>query len=128
MKSTLVAAALAALAVFPLAAAAQQDTRDAWEQALIEYDAGHYRDAVSWLAIAAENNDVRAQQMLGMMHVYGPALYGAAVPRDLGLAKAWLYRAEAQGSDLARFAIARLNKGQPVPPTVALANDQASGE
>lgn len=128
MKTQLVAAAFAALVLFPAVAPAQQDTRDPWEQALTEYEIGHYREAISWLSIAGENNDVRAQQMLGMMYVYGESLYGAAVPRNLGLARAWLYRAEAQGSGVARYALARLDRGQPVPPVLAIVNRQASGE
>jgi TPR repeat protein len=128
MKTQLLAAAFAALALVPAAAPAQQDTRDPWEQALVEYEIGHYREAISWLSIAGENNDVRAQQMLGMMYAYGESLYGTAVPRDLGLARAWLYRAEAQGSGVARYTLGKLDAGRPVPPTLAIANRQASGE
>jgi len=128
MKKQLVAAAFAALVFVPGLAPAQRDTRDPWEQALIAYEVGRYGEAVSWLSIAGENNDVRAQQMLGLMYVYGEALYGPAVPRDVGLGRAWLYRAEAQGSGTARFVIARLDRGEPVPTSLALADNQASGE
>ena len=128
MHTKLSAAALAALVLFPLAAHTQQDGRDPWEQALAAYEIGDYRDAVSWLSVAGENNDVRAQQMLGMMYVYGEQLYGTAVPQDIGLGQAWLYRAEAQGSDVARFMLVRLDRGQPIPSTLAIANKQASGE
>jgi|APFre7841882724_1041349.scaffolds.fasta_scaffold00271_9 TPR repeat protein len=128
MKAKILAAAFGILALCPLAATAQHDTRDPWQEALNEYEIGHYREAISWLSIAGENNDVRAQQMLGLMYVYGESLYGAAVPRDVGLARSWLYRAEAQGSGVARYALARLDSGQPVPPAVAIANREASGE
>jgi TPR repeat protein len=128
MKAKVLAAAFGILALCPLAVTAQHDTRDPWQEAMSEYEIGHYREAMSWLAIAGENGDVRAQQMLGLMHVYGEALYGPAVPRDPGLARAWLYRAEAQGSGVARYALARLDRGQPVPRTLALNHRQASGE
>jgi TPR repeat protein len=128
MKSTLAAAVFAAFVLCPLAASGEHDTRDPFEQALAAYEIGRYADAVSWLSIAGENNDVRAQQMLGLMYVYGEALYGPELPRNVGLGKAWLYRAEAQGSQVARFAVSRLDKGQPVPPTLAVADRDASGE
>jgi TPR repeat protein len=128
MRTKVLAAAFGILALCPLAAIAQRDTRDPWQEAMNEYEIGHYREAISWLAIAGENGDVRAQQMLGLMHMYGETLYGPAVPRDLGLARAWLHRAEAQGSGVARYALARLDRGQPVPPGLAIANREPSGE
>jgi TPR repeat protein len=128
MKAKVLAAACAILTLCPLAATAQRDTRDPWQEAMSEYEIGHYQEAISWLAIAGENGDVRAQQMLGLMHVYGEALYGPAVPRDPGLARAWLYRAEAQGSGVARYALARLDRGQPISTGLALANQRTSGE
>jgi TPR repeat protein len=128
MKRTLMAAVFAALVLSPLAASAQRDTRDAYQEALAEYETGHYRDAVSWLSIAGENGDVRAQQLLGMMYLYGEELYGSAVPRDLGLARSWLYRAEAQGDNVARFTLSRLDRGRPIPSTLALMPGEASGE
>jgi TPR repeat protein len=128
MKAKVLAAAFAILTLCPLAATAQRDTRDPWQEAMSEYEIGHYGEAISWLAIAGENGDVRAQQMLGLMHAYGEALYGPAVPRDPGLARAWLYRAEAQGSGVARYALARLDRGQPVPRTLALDHRRARSQ
>lgn len=127
MNRALVILAVACL-LHPLAAAAQRDTRNAYAEGLAEYEAGHYREAISWLAVAGENGDLRAQQMLGFMYLYGEALYGAAVPRDVGMARAWLYRAEAQGSGVARHALAKLDRGAPVTPAVALVNSESSGE
>ncbi len=127
MKRTFAALAAAVL-LTPLAAPAQQDARNAFDEAVAQYEIGHYREAVSWLSIAGENGDVRAQQMLGLMHLYGDALYGAEVPRDLGLARAWLYRAEAQGSGVARYALTKLDRGAPAAPTLAVVSSEASGE
>lgn len=128
MHTRLVTAAFAALVLCPLTAAAQGDARDCYAEALQAYEIGRYQDALSWLSVAAEDNDVRAQQMLGLMYVYGEALYGPEVPRNPGLGKAWLYRAEAQGSAVARFTLSRLDKGQQAPAALAVVNRDASGE
>ncbi len=53
-------------------------------------------------AIAAEDGDVRAQRLLGMMYLHGEKLYGSAVERDYGMALSWLYRASASGRSTSR--------------------------
>jgi TPR repeat protein len=47
-------------------------------------------------------SDVRAQEALGMMYLFGWQIYGEEVPEDRGQARAWFFRAEALGSELAR--------------------------
>jgi TPR repeat protein len=128
MTRTLAIFLFSAAVLLPAAAYAESTAAGTYEEGLVLYEDSRYSDAISALSIAAEEGDVRAQQLLGMMYLYGEQLYGSAVPRDLGLARSWLYRAEAQGSQVARFALTRLDSGQPVPATLALVPTEESGE
>jgi TPR repeat protein len=56
---------------------------------------------------AAETGNRSAQEMLGLMYLYGSQLYGKGVIRDLREATRWLELAAAQDSVLARQLLRR---------------------
>jgi TPR repeat protein len=56
---------------------------------------------------AAEAGNRSAQEMLGLMYLYGSQLYGKGVSRDLREATRWLELAAAQDSVLARQLLRR---------------------
>jgi TPR repeat protein len=72
-----------------------------------EYEVQHYAAALVAFEQAGDAGDLRAQEVAALMHLYGSALYGTAVPRDEKRAYAWLARAAAQGSEMARGVLAR---------------------
>ena len=55
----------------------------------------------------AETGDRPAQEMLGLMYLYGSQLYGEAIGRDFPEAQRWLEMAARQGSMLARQLLRR---------------------
>ena len=99
---------LSSSSLLPVAGFAQSTVPGSYAQGLALYEDQRYVDAISALCIAAEDGDVRAQRLLGMMYLYGEKLYGSAVPRDYGMALSWLYRASAQGDDVAIWTLARI--------------------
>jgi TPR repeat protein len=94
MKSPWVLLLLAAALTIPAAALASGDL----ERAIEAYECSHYAESVQLLRLAAEDGNLRAQEMLGLMYLYGPTIYGAQVPRDLDQALHWLQRAASAGS------------------------------
>ena len=92
---------MAAIMASPPLASAHDDL----EPALAAYERSHYAEAVDLLRPPAEGGNPRAQEMLGLMHLYGSRLYGAQVPRDLEQARYWLRRAALAGSAVARHAL-----------------------
>lgn len=87
----------------PVAALADGD----FERATEAYERSHYAESVQLLRLAAQVNDLRAQEVLGFMHLCGAALYGAEVPRDLDQARYWLQRAASAGSAVATHTLQR---------------------
>ncbi len=128
MTKAIVIALFTAAALLPASGFAGSTVPATYEEATALYQDGRYMDAISALAIAAEDGDVRAQRLLGLMYVYGESLYGPAVHRDVGLGRAWLYRASAQGDKDAAWTLARLDRGQPLPHEIAVLQHDASGE
>jgi TPR repeat protein len=61
-----------------------------------------YREAIEEHRRAAEKGNRAAQEILGLMCLYGPQIYGDAVDRDVAEAHRWLWLAAAQGSLVAR--------------------------
>lgn len=101
MKARCIPLLMAAAFAFPAAALANDDL----ERAVEAYERTHYAESVRLLRPAAQDGNLRAQEMLGLMHLYGAALYGAEVPRDLDQARYWLKRAAAAGSAVAVHAL-----------------------
>jgi TPR repeat protein len=68
-----------------------------------------YREAIEEHRRAAEQGNRAAQEILGLMCLCGPQIYGDAVERDLGEAHRWLWLAAAQGSLVARHLLRRID-------------------
>ena len=67
-----------------------------------------YREAVEEQRRAAKKGSRCAQELLGLLCVVAPQIYGEAVERDLAEAYRWLWLAAAQGSLVARQALRRI--------------------
>lgn len=67
-----------------------------------EYEVQHYAAALAAYEQAAHQGDHRAQEVAGLMCLYGDALYGPQVSRDLPRARYWLQQAAAGGSEVAQ--------------------------
>ncbi|KQW63492.1 sel1 repeat family protein [Variovorax sp. Root411] len=69
-----------------------------------------YRSMLEQLRQAATEGHAEAQEMLGMVLMTGPTLYGAAVKADRCEAGAWMRRAAMQGSETAKVQLTFLNR------------------
>lgn len=107
----LAVAVLAAALTLPAIARAGE----ALERAEAACDAHEWPEALRWFEVAAEDGDRRAQQVAGLMNLYGDRLY-PGVERNWARAVAWLHRAEAQGSVEARSMLARLQRDPSLDP------------
>ena len=112
MKTKLIAIAVLAAATLIPSIARSNDPLVRAEEACENYQ---WHEALGWFEVAAESGDPRAQQIAGLMNLYGERLY-PGVARDVGRAKAWLYRAEAQGSLEAKHMLARLERNPAIDP------------
>lgn len=72
-----------------------------FEQAMDDYAHARYVRAEFGFRAAADLGDVRAQEILGLMYVFGPNLY-PGIPQNRHEAAVWLERAARGGSDSAR--------------------------
>lgn len=80
-------------------------------QLALEAQAGRdYRGMLEQLRQAATEGHAEAQEMLGMVLLTGPTLYGPAVKADRCEARTWMLRAAGQGSETARVQLAFLNR------------------
>ena len=105
--ATLAGLALCALTAFTPARA--DDTyiapvEDAFDIAQKQYAAGRFGDAFGNFYWAAIRDHARAQEIVGIMYLLGPAVYGKAVRADREEAKFWLAEAGKRGRDVARHA------------------------
>jgi len=125
MRKCLAVVLFAAL-LLPVAGLAQSVVPGTYAEGLALYEDGRYVDAISALAIAGEDGDVRAQRLLGMMYLHGEKLYGSAVERNHGMALSWLYRASGQGDRVATWTLTRI-VAVPPPAGPALVQNDASG-
>jgi TPR repeat protein len=98
MKETI--AAVSAALVFGLHAglAAAGDM----ERAMELYERQQYRPALDHFLAAAQSGDARAQEILGFMHAFGPALY-PGVARDERAAAHWFDLAARNGRPVGRY-------------------------
>jgi TPR repeat protein len=72
-----------------------------------------YMNTIGEYRRAAEAGNRPAQEMLGLMYLYGSQLYGEGVDRDVREATHWLELAAAQDSVLARQLLRRYVLSQP---------------
>jgi len=69
-----------------------------------------YRAMLNLLRDAAAQGNVEAQEMLGMVLLVGPALYGPTVKANRCEAGLWLRKAVAQGSEVGKVQLDFLNR------------------
>lgn len=81
-----------------------------FQLALEAQAARDYRSMLEQLRQAAAEDNAEAQEMLGMVLLAGPTLYGSAIKADRCEARQWMLRAASQGSDTARVQLAFLNR------------------
>lgn len=70
-----------------------------------------YADRIAPLRAAAKNNDVRAQETLGLMYLCAESPCAPGIAHDLDEAHYWLSRAAARGSLVAAHRLARMRAG-----------------
>ena len=81
-----------------------------FQLALEAQTARDYRTMLDELRQAAGEGSAEAQEMLGMVLLAGPTLYGSAVKADRCEARGWMMKAASQGSDTARSQLVFLNR------------------
>ena len=81
-----------------------------FQLALEAQAARDYRAMLQHLRDAATDGHAEAQEMLGMVLMTGPALYGSAVKADRCEAGGWMRRAAVQGSETAKVQLTFLNR------------------
>ena len=81
-----------------------------FQLALEAQAARDYRAMLEELRQAALEGNAEAQEMLGMVLLAGPTLYGTAVKADRCEARRWMLRAASQGSDTAKVQLTFLNR------------------
>jgi TPR repeat protein len=81
-----------------------------FQLALEAQAARDYRSMLEELRQAATEGHAEAQEMLGMVLMTGPALYGTAVKADRCEAGMWMRRAAVQGSETAKVQLTFLNR------------------
>lgn len=81
-----------------------------FQLALEAQAARDYRAMLQHLRDAATGGHAEAQEMLGMVLMTGPALYGSAVKADRCEAGEWMRRAAVQGSETAKVQLTFLNR------------------
>jgi TPR repeat protein len=120
MKPKLIAiAVLAGVTIIP-SIAYPNEALDRAEEACENYD---WPQALAWFEVAAQAGDRRAQQLAGFMLLYGDRLY-SGVQRDYERARTWLERAQAQGSEEAKYMLSRLERDPWLDPARLVASDR----
>ena len=71
-----------------------------------------YREAVVEQRRAASKGNRSAQELLGLLCVVAPQIYGDAVDRDLAEAYRWLWLAAAQGGLVARQMLRKIDQNR----------------
>lgn len=81
-----------------------------FQLALEAQAARDYRAMLEQLRLSADEGHAEAQEMLGMVLLAGPTLYGPAVKANRCEARQWMLRAASQGSDTAKVQLTFLNR------------------
>ena len=74
---------------------------ESWEAGMTQYARGNYWQAYGHLFAAAMRDHAEAQEVIGLMRLYGPELYGQEIARDRDEATFWLGEAARQGREAA---------------------------
>ena len=120
MKRLILVVAVLAL-MLPVAARADS----ALAHADLAASDGEWIEALYWYEIAGEEGTVRAQETVAFMYLNGERLF-PGLERNVALAKAWYYRAEAQGSAMARRMLADIERSPPDGSSPAVAAAEAA--
>ena len=105
-------------AVFVATSAASASAADAE----VAYESGRFSEALALFEERGLEGDVQAQELVGMMYLFGPALFGNDVAADLARAANWLRAAALNGSAKAQFVLAQMYRtGVGVPADAARA-------
>lgn len=102
--------AAAISAARPSGAGIDLQAEQRFQLALEAQAARDYRAMLQHLRDAATDGHAEAQEMLGMVLMTGPALYGSAVKADRCEAGEWMRRAAVQGSETAKVQLTFLNR------------------
>ena len=94
----------------PAGADIELQAEQRFQLALEAQAARDYRGMLEHLRDAASGGHAEAQEMLGMVLMTGPALYGSAVKADRCEAGEWMRRAAVQGSETAKVQLTFLNR------------------
>ena len=81
---------------------------------------GEWLEALYWYEVAGEEGTLRAQETVAFIYSNGERLF-PGIERNVALAKAWYYRAEAQGSAVASRMLAHFEHPDGSVPAVAAA-------
>lgn len=108
------------IAVSLLAVSGSICASETFDRALEAYEQSNYLVARQLLERAAASDHALAQEMLGMMYLYGPALYGDRLQQDRARALHWLAQAAGNGREVAKYMCGKLACGN-----AALASTQS---
>jgi len=100
-------AVVAASLLFAASAAATGE--DSMQKAMEHYERQNYSLARFHFLSAAKAGDARAQEILGFMHAFGPAMY-PGVDRDFAAAAHWFDLAARAGRPVGRYMACALLK------------------
>lgn len=99
-------AGLLALLALALPALAGSPAFERAQEAIADH---RYAEARSQLQLAAEQGDRDAQRSLGLMLLYGEALYGPQVRADRAQARRWLQTASERGCEVSSFILKHMD-------------------
>ena len=86
------------------------------------YESGRFAEALALFEERGLEGDVQAQELVGMMYLVGPALYGQEIAADPVCAARWFRAAALNGSTTSQFVLAHMYKsGVGVPVSAARA-------
>jgi TPR repeat protein len=86
------------------------------------YESGRFAVALALFEERGLEGDVRAQELVAMMHLFGPALYGKEIAADPACAARWFRAAALNGSTTSQFVLAHMyESGVGVPVNAARA-------
>jgi len=105
-------------AMFVVTSAASASAADAE----LAYESGRFADALALFEERGLEGDVRAQELVGMMHLLGPNLFGKGVAADPARSATWFRAAALNGSATGQFVLAQMYRtGVGVPADAARA-------
>jgi len=112
LKMSLLAAVLVATGAATASAA----------DAELAYESGHFAEALALFEERGLEGDVPAQELVGMMYLFGPVLFGNDVAADPARAANWFRAAALNGSAKGQFVLAQMYRtGVGVPADAARA-------